>query len=168
MKPLALFLGFVASVVVGIMQYNRLETGIITGTVEHKYTEHPAPCRVLGIAIDGKSPPVPEGMIVCPAGTPIPADERWKPLHLSEKLFDTAATSDTLTIQYTQFTPVFGNKGRMVSVSCELRRDVNANNFPDLAPPPIYSTIIVQTAIPFAVGLLICGIHSLIFRAKKT
>ena len=100
MKPLALFLGFVTTVVVGVMQYNRFVTGTITASVEHKYSDHP--CKALGIAVDMKSPPLPASMTLCPAGVQIPADERWQPAHLPAELVEAAMPADSLAIEFTE------------------------------------------------------------------
>ena len=163
MGKIAFALGVVGSLVLGIVLSGRLEHRDYSASIVNKLGQHTT-CPTFWVRWDKPVDLAPEGMLKCACPQPPQVEAGGSPMHPPKELHDAAAPMDVVSLSYTQFTTLGGEK--KTGLSYTLVRGSDRQTFvvsPAFGP---YSSFATAAAIPLIAGIVLGVLLGLIPKKK--
>lgn len=163
MGKIAFGLGVVGSLVLGLVLSGRLQHRDYSGSIVNKLGTHTT-CPTFWVSWDKPPDLAPVGMLVCGCPTQPQPEASGVPMHPPKEVHDAAAAMDVMTISYTEFSSLGGEK--KTGLSYGLVRGSDRQTFvisPAFAP---YSSFAMAAAIPLIAGIVIGVLLGLIPKKK--
>jgi hypothetical protein len=157
----AFILGVVASAVTGVVLSGRLVHRDYTGSVAVTAAGHT--CPTLGVTFD-KPGEIPQELTTCACPAAPVMEGGAIPVHPPAELVAAAATSDQISIAYTEFTSPLNGK-KKTGVSYTLLKGSDKQTRVVSSPAPAYSSFALLTLAPAGAGILLAILF--MFMPKK-
>ena len=162
MSKIAFVLGAVGSVAAGLLLSSRLVHRDYSATVAVVSVGHP--CPTLGVVFDKPPEGLPPQVTSCSCPAAATVDGGSTPIHPPSELAAASASSDAITISYTEFTSPLGGP-KKTGLSYTLSKGADRQTWVVSSAWPAYSSFAMLTVAPFLGGIVLAVL--LTFLPKK-
>jgi len=164
MGKIAFVLGVVGSLVMGLVLSGRLQHRDYSASIVNKLGTHTT-CPTFWVSWDKPPDLAPSGLLVCPCATQPQPEASGTPMHPPKEVHDAAAPMDVVSISYTEFTTLGGEK--KVGLSYVLARGSDRQTFVVSPASDPYTSFAMAAAIPLIAGIVLGGLLGLIPKKKS-